>query len=73
MDPMCVLLGQRECAASKIMGRVQGGTFTAFELTLALDRNGRPGPRASRMNGIHFDSQLFLVIFLRKHTKTGCG
>lgn len=42
MDPMCVLLGYRECAASKITGRVKGDTSTVFELTLALDQNGRP-------------------------------
>jgi len=41
MDPMCVLLGQRECGASKITGRVQGDMSTIFELTLALDQNGR--------------------------------
>ena len=41
MDAMCVLLGQREYAAIKITGRTKGDMSNIFELSLALDQNGK--------------------------------
>ena len=61
------LLEQRECAAIRITGGMKGDESSIFEPTLALDQNGEswwtmalwPGPIASRMKVIHFDSSCF--------------